>query len=158
MGNFLMPMIMAFGGVFMLTTMMKSCEDKDKAKNEAMINACLHDETGECQRKAAEFAEQNPQAADAAASQFMKTDADGNFVSTNTAMLQQAEKVQQGLEEDKNNPNSAYYEGPNTATERNLAGAEPTPVAILPASADGGGDASGDSAPASVGVLGQTTQ
>jgi hypothetical protein len=159
MGAMLMPMLLAFVGVFALTSMGGCDKDKDKDKQKAMINACLNDETGECQRKAAKFAEQNPRAADAAARHWMQNNPNGNHLSNdpaNTAMLQQAMKVQQGFEDDRNNPDSAFYEGPSTATESNLAGAktEEVPVAILPASTEG----ESATAPASVGVLGQTTQ
>ncbi len=148
MGGMMMPMMLAMMGVFMMTSMGGCSKDKKKTKEE-MIHACVHDETGECQRKAAAWAAANPEAANAAANALMANDSDGNYLTNNpadsAAIAAQAAKVKAGIEADRNNPNSMYYDPPvETANndgekESNVAdlpGGNELPVAILPASTE----------------------
>jgi hypothetical protein len=147
MGGMMMPMILAMLGVFMMTSMGGCDKDKDgnKKSKEQMINACLHDESGECQRKAAAWAAANPEQANMAAAALQQTDSDGNYLSSsvdNYTLKSQAAKVKAGLEADRNNPNSLYYDPDNAGTSdgpSNLArdtASDELPVAILPTSVD----------------------
>lgn len=140
----MMPMILAMLGVFMMTSMGGCDKDKngDKKAKEQMINACLHDETGECQRKAAAWAAAHPDEANMAAEGFMKQDQDGKFLTTDGetySINDQAKKVKDGLDADRNNPKSLYYDPDDSGTtggDSNLA-RDPSselPVAIVPKS------------------------
>jgi hypothetical protein len=163
------PILMALVTAVMFLQI--GCGKKNKSKQEvkAMVNACMFDPSGQCQRRA-KMALENPQlAAQIPAAQAssqanggtgvvqVTTGPDGQKKLTPVlpqSLQAQALKIQAALEEDSKNPRSMHYDPP----QGSQVIADRTPASVPPQASTGSGiaPASTPSAGSEVGSLGQT--
>ena len=143
MGKYI-RMIFVFGLVS-LTTVGCGCSKKNPPSQQAMINACLFDATGNCPRQAAAIAQAGGFAGGAPGmlpplgqnSPILTNPAVGGIpgmtppgttapmpikaFASNVDVRNQQQKVMSALNADKNNPNSMRYDPPSTVLQRDPA-------------------------------------
>lgn len=144
--------------LFLIASTLVAC-DKDEPTKKEMVNACLFDPTGNCQKQAAAMAQKNAPAilpyinagagnqgglANASAGQVKL------FSVNDQALRDKAMKVQAAIEADNQNPNSLHYDPPQSfvpkASAADVAAAKSLPtqndqVGLPVISSSSGGDA-----------------
>ncbi len=118
-----------------------SKKKKNKISQQAAINACLWDPTGNCPRQAAALAAANAPAVLPYLGQYNNlaqpqppaaippTPAVVTTQSIEQQIRQQAAMVQQKIKEDSLNPNSIHYDPPQPITRASASVSAPPPVA-----------------------------